>query len=144
MNTKKAENGDAVKVHYTGRLEDQTVFDSSENREPLEFEIGSGQVIPGFENGIIGMAVGDQKTIIIPAEEAYGPRREELVVEVPKSNFPEHIIPEIGQRLQLRQANNNLIDVIVTKINEEEITLDANHPLAGKTLIFDTELVAIG
>ncbi len=143
MNKEKAKNGDTVKVHYHGTLEDETVFDSSKGRDPLEFQIGSGQVIPGFENGIIGMEIGDTKTIIIPAEEAYGPRREELVVSVPKENFPENITPNMGQQLQIRQPDNNLINVIVTEINEESVTLDANHPLAGKTLIFEAELVAI-
>ncbi|MBW1708457.1 MAG: peptidylprolyl isomerase [Deltaproteobacteria bacterium] len=143
MITKKVQIKDTVKVHYTGKLEDQTVFDSSEGSEPLEFTIGSGQVIPGFENGIIGMKVGDKRKITIAADNAYGARRDELVVEVPKGNFPDNVTPAIGQQLRIRQANDDLINVTVTAINEDSVTLDANHQLAGKTLIFETELIEI-
>lgn len=139
----QAKNKDEVKVHYTGKLEDGTVFDSSQDRPPLEFKIGSGSVIPGFEQGVIGMETGDTKTITIPPEEAYGPRREELVVDVKGSDFPEHITPSVGQRLQISQPDGNVANVIIADIKEEMVTLDANHPLAGQALTFDIELVAI-
>lgn len=140
----QAKNGDRVKVHYTGKLEDNLVFDFSQNHEPLEFTIGTESVIPGFEKGIVGMKTGDTKTIIIQPEEAYGPRHEELVVNVKKSDFSENITPAIGQQLQIREQDDNYIDVIITDIDEDTVTLDANHPLAGRTLLFDVKLVAIG
>ncbi len=139
----QAKTGDTVKVHYTGKLEDGVVFDSSKDRPPLEFTIGGGEVIAGFENGIIGMEVGGKKTISIPPEDAYGPRREELVLYVKKTDFPDNIVPAVGQQLQVRQPNGGIIDLVVTEMNEDTVTLDANHPLAGKTLIFDVELVEI-
>ena len=138
-----AKNGDTVQVHYTGKLDDNSVFDSSQGREPLSFEIGAGNVIPGFENGVVGMAIGDKKTVTIPPENAYGPHREEMTAKVDKKNFPENIVPEIGQKLQLQQPDNSVVNVVITDIQGDEVMLDANHPLAGKTLIFDLELVAI-
>ncbi|HDM10347.1 MAG: peptidylprolyl isomerase [Deltaproteobacteria bacterium] len=139
----EAKSGDTVKVHYTGKLEDGTVFDSSRDRAPLEFTLGDGEVIEGFEKGIVGMAVGTTKTLSIPPEEAYGQRREDLVLFVNKSEFPEHINPSVGQQLQVRQPNGAIIDLVITEMNEDTITLDANHPLAGQTLIFDVELMEI-
>ncbi|MBD3381188.1 MAG: peptidylprolyl isomerase [candidate division Zixibacteria bacterium] len=139
----QAQEGDTVKVHYTGKLDNGMVFDSSQDREPLEFKIGAGQVIPGFEKGIIGMEVGQSKTVKLPPEEAYGPQREELIAEVKKADIPENIKPSVGQRLSLRQPDGNTVNVTVSDVNEESITLDANHSLAGKTLIFDIELVEI-
>ena len=136
-------NGDTVKVHYTGKLEDGTVFDSSDGRDPLELKVGGGQVIPGFEKGILGMEVGATKTITIPADDAYGQRRDDLTVNVKKTEFPENITPELGQQLQLKQPDGNLVNVVITDIQDEQVTLDANHPLAGKTLIFDVELVEV-
>jgi len=138
-----AKSGDTVKVHYTGKLEDGKVFDSSENREPLEFVIGEGNVIPGFEKGIAGMALGESKTITIPPEEAYGTRHEEFVVNVERNEFPENITPAIGLQLQMTQPNGESINVIITDLTEDTVTLDANHLLAGHTLIFDVELVEI-
>jgi len=140
----QAKSGDAVKVHYTGKLTDGTVFDSSEGREPLAVELGAGQVIPGFEKGLMGMAVGETKTITIDPEEAYGQKREDLVVDVDKSNFPENIKPAIGERLQVKQPDGSVINVQITQIEGDKVTLDANHPLAGQTLVFDVELVEIG
>ncbi len=140
----QAKSGDAVKVHYTGKLTDGTVFDSSEGREPLAVELGAGQVIPGFEKGLMGMAVGETKTITIDPEEAYGQKREDLVVDVDKSNFPENIKPAIGERLQVKQPDGSVINVQITQIEGDKVTLDANHPLAGQTLVFDVEMVAIG
>lgn len=140
----KAKAGDNVKVHYSGRLEDGTVFDSSRDRKPLEFTIGSGAVIPGFDNAVTGMSVGEKKTVSIPAEEAYGPYREEMVVEFQKSNIPDNISPRVGMALQLQAEDGNILPVRVTAMAEDTITLDANPPLAGKDLTFDMELVEIG
>jgi len=139
----QAKDGDKVKVHYTGKLEDGSVFDSSKDRDPLEFVLGSGSVIPGFDNGIKGMEVGGTKTITIPEKEAYGERRTELVTVVQKSDFPPHVTPEIGKKLQIGQPDGRVLNVAITEIDGEDVTLDANHPLAGKTLIFEIELVEI-
>ena len=139
----KAKSGDTVKVHYTGKLEDGNVFDTSRERQPLEFTIGSGNIMPGIEKGVIGMEIGDTKAIEIPAEEAFGVRREELVVEVKKNEFPNYVTPTVGQKLQIQQQDNDPIIVIITDVNEDTVTLDANHPLAGYTLFFDVELLEI-
>lgn len=138
-----AKDGDTVQVHYTGRLDDDTVFDSSKDRDPLKFDVGEGKVIPGFEKGIVGMEIGDKKTITIPPEEAYGPHRDELTLTVNKEQFPENITPAVGQQLQMQQPDQSTINVVITSIEGDNVTLDANHPLAGKTLIFDLELVGI-
>ena len=139
MSTVKA--GDKIKIHYTGRLDDGTTFDSSEGRDPLEFEVGSGMVIPGFDEGVKGMAIGDKKTINIPAAEAYGERRDEMVIQFPKSNFPPEMQPEIGMQLEMNDGQGQRMPVTIVDITEEAIVLDANHHLAGKDLIFDLELV---
>jgi len=139
----KAKDGDTVKVHYTGKLEDGTIFDSSKDGEPLEFTIGAGNMIPGFEKGVIAMERGGSKTITVPPEDAYGPVQEGLIAKVEKENFPENIIPVIGEQLQLRQRDGSIVNVIITEIEGDTVTLDANHPLSGKTLIFDIELVEI-
>ena len=140
----QAKNGDRVKVHYTGKLVDNMVFDSSQNHAPLEFTIGTESVILGFEKGIIGMKTGDRKTITIQPEEAYGPRQKELVLNVKKSDFSENIIPAIGEHFQIGEQDDSNVDLIITDIDEDTVTFDANHPLAGRILIFDVELVAIG
>lgn len=137
-------DGDAVKVHYTGKFEDGTVFDSSEEGKPLEVTIGSGNVIPGFEKGIVGMKNGESKTITLPPEEAYGKVRQDLIVEVKKSEVPEHINPSVGLSLQMKQPNGDVVNLVISDIAEETVTLDANHPLAGKTLVFEIEIVGIG
>jgi len=139
----KAKLGDTVKVHYTGRLDDGVEFDTSSSREPLEFTIGGKQVIQGFENGIVGMEINESKTITIPAGEAYGLYREELALDVPIDQFPPNIKPELGQQLQLTQPNGEPINVMITQITESAVTLDANHPLAGKDLTFDIQLMEI-
>lgn len=139
----KAKEGDTVKVHYTGKLANGEVFDSSEGRQPLEFTIGNGSLIPGFEKGVVGMDVGDTKTIEISPEEGYGERRDELVVEVNKNDFPDTVTPALGQRLQIRQQGSEPIVVTITELKEETVTLDANHPLAGYTLFFDVEMLAV-
>lgn len=139
----QVKEGDAVSVHYTGKLPDGTVFDSSREREPLQVKVGAGEVIPGFEQGLVGMEVGDNKTVTLTPDEAYGYRREDLIVDVDANQFPENIKPRIGQRLQVRQPDGSLVNVQITGIEDGTVTLDANHPLAGETLIFDIELVAI-
>jgi peptidylprolyl isomerase len=139
----QAKNGDTVKVHYTGKLEDGTQFDSSANSDPLEFTLGGGQVIPGFEEAVLGMNVGDSKTKTIPVEQAYGPHDEDMVLVVEKEMFPENIKPEVGQQLEMRNQEGRAIGVVVTEVTAESVTLDANHPLAGQNLVFDLELVEI-
>ncbi len=140
----QAKAGDNVKVHYTGKLDDGTVFDSSAEREPLQFSLGSGNVIPGFEEAIVGMAPGESKTATIPPDQAYGPQREELVITVEKEQIPTDLSVEIGQQLQISQNNGQVIPVIVTDVSDSKVTLDANHPLAGQQLTFDIELVEVG
>lgn len=139
----QAKNGDTVKIHYSGKLDDGTQFDSSEGREPLEFAVGSGQVIPGFEQAVEGMAVGESKSVSIPAEEAYGPHREELVQDLPASALPEGLTPEVGMQLQGRSGDGQALQVVVTDVKDEAITVDGNHPLAGQALNFSIELVDI-
>jgi peptidylprolyl isomerase len=139
----QAKAGDKVKVHYTGKLEDGTVFDSSKDREPLEFDLGSGNVIPGFENGLLGMEPGESKTLTIAPDEAYGQINSDLVATVERKQFPENITPEVGLQLQMTQPSGQPLNVTIVNIVGDSITLDANHPLAGKTLVFDVELVAM-
>ena len=139
----QAKQGDTVRVHYHGRLTDGTTFDSSEGRQPLEFEVGSGTVIRGFDRGVNGMSVGEKKTISIPADDAYGQRQEEMMIEFPRSNFPPDIEPEIGMTLNMHSEDGNALPVVITDINPESIILDANHPLAGEDLIFDIELIDV-
>jgi len=139
----QVKKGDKVKVHYTGKLEDGTVFDSSQDKQPLEFTIGEGQIIPGFEDGVVGMDIGDKKSLTIPPEKAYGDNRDDLIIEVNKTDIPENIKPSVGQQLQIKQPDGNVIGVTITGMADESVTLDANHPLAGKTLQFDVELVEV-
>ena len=139
----QVKNGDKVKVHYHGKLTDGTTFDSSEGLEPLEFQVGKGDVIPGFDEGVTGMAVGDKKTVTIPAQEAYGPVQEEMIMEFPIDRFPPEMKPEVGMQLNLSDQNGEQFPVIVADVKEEVVILDANHPLAGKDLVFDLELVEI-
>ncbi|MFO7785494.1 MAG: FKBP-type peptidyl-prolyl cis-trans isomerase [Thermodesulfobacteriota bacterium] len=136
-------NGDTVKVHYTGKLEDGRVFDTSREREPLEFKVGEGQIISGFENGVMGMGIGETRDIEVPPDDAYGSRREELVMEIPPAEFPEHITPEVGMQLQIKQQDGTPFGVVITDVADEAVTLDANHPLAGQTLYFQVELLEI-
>ena len=139
----QAKSGDKVQVHYTGRLTDGTVFDSSEGRAPLGFTVGEGQVIPGFENAVVGMQIGDKKTVNIPVDQAYGPKQNELIMPVPRDQFPPEIVPEVGQKLQMGHPSGQMLVVTVTDVKEDIVTLDANPPLAGEDLTFDIELVAI-
>lgn len=139
----QAKQGDTVRVHYTGRLKDGTVFDSSLGREPMELILGTGEVIPGFEQAVVGMNPGESKTFGVPAEQAFGPHREELVHEMDRKLIPPDLHLEIGEQLALRQPQGPSIRVTVTEISESSVTLDANHPLAGEDLTFDVQLVEI-
>jgi len=139
----QVKKGDTVKVHYHGKLTNGSTFDSSEGREPLEFEVGGGMVIPGFDDGVTGMAIGEKKTATIPADQAYGPKQEEMVMEFPKDRFPEDMVPEVGMQLNMSNGSGQNFPVVIVEIRETSVVLDANHPLAGETLIFDLELVAI-
>ncbi|SRR5579883_1426268 len=139
----QAKAGDTVKVHYTGKLDDGTVFDSSVDREPLEFTIGSGNIIPGFEQAVVGMSLGESKTEIIPTDQAYGPHLDEMVVVVDRQQMPEEIDPQVGQQLQIQQQNGQVLPVVITDVSGASVTLDANHPLAGEDLTFDIRLVEI-
>ena len=139
----QAQYGDTVTVHYTGRLENGDVFANSQGDEPIEVTIGDGQYIPGFERGVVGMKVGETKTVTIPPEEAFGTRREELVVKVARSQFPERLVPAIGQQFQIRQEGGEPLEVTVSDLDDETVTLDANHPLAGYTLTFSIQLVEV-
>jgi peptidylprolyl isomerase len=139
----QAKQGDTVQLHYMGKLQDGTVFDTSRERHPLQFTIGNGQVIAGFEQAVIGMKIGELKTARIPMDQAYGPHREDLVVTMDRSKLPPGLIPQVGQRLELTQVDDQTSLVTVIGTTESTLTLDANHPLAGKELIFDIELVGI-
>lgn len=139
-----AQNGNTVKVHYTGKLHDGTVFDSSRQRnEPLEFTLGQGNMIPGFEKAVLGMEVGQSRTADIPSAEAYGPKTDDMIIEVPKKDVPDNITPEVGQQLAIKQTDGRSVPVVITEVTDNSITLDGNHPLAGKDLIFDIEVVEI-
>lgn len=140
---KQVKSGDTIKVHYHGKLTNGTTFDSSEGREPLEFEVGSGMVIQGFDVGVTGMAIGEKKTINIPAEEAYGQKEEDRIMEFPMDRFPEDMKPEVGMQLNMSNGQGQNIPVVVAEVKEEAVILDANHPLAGEELVFDLELVEI-
>ncbi len=135
--------GDTVRVHYTGKLEDGKEFDSSLKRQPLQFEVGAGSVIKGFEDAVVGLKQGEKKSVRIPPEEAYGSYDENLLVEMPKTSLPEGVVPEVGMRLQIENQQGQALPVVVTDILDGSIKLDANHPLAGKTLLFDLEAVEI-
>lgn len=137
------ENGKTVKIHYTGTLDDGTQFDSSVGREPLEFEMGAGRVIPGFEKGVAGMTVGEKKTIHIPAAEAYGEYREDLVIRLDRGQLPEGMKPEIGMTLYKEDPQGQPIPVYISSIDETTITINANHQLAGKNLNFALELIEV-
>jgi len=134
---------DTVRVHYTGKLADGEIFDDSRGREPIEFTLGAGQVIPGFEKAVLDMAVSDTKTVNIPSADAYGDHRPELIQAVPLSELPEEIKPEVGMQLVSQAPDGQQIPLVVTEVNDDNIMVDANSPLAGKDLIFDLELVEI-
>ena len=139
----QAQNGDKVKVHYHGKLRSGETFDSSEGREPLEFTVGSGQVIKGFDDGVTGMQVGDKKTVEINVEDAYGEKSEDMIIEFPKEQFPGDMNPEVGQQLMMSNGSGQSFPVTIMEVRDDSVLLDANHPLAGQDLIFDIELVEI-
>jgi len=132
-----------VRVHYTGRLEDGSTFDSSAGRDPLEFTVGAGQMIAGFDSGVLGMGVGEKKVITIASEFAYGPRSEEAIIEFPREHVPAEMTLEPGMQLTLRNQEGHPVPVTVTEVRDEVVIMDANHFLAGKDLVFDVELVEI-
>jgi FKBP-type peptidyl-prolyl cis-trans isomerase 2 len=138
-----AEKGSTVKVHYTGKLEDGTIFDSSKERAPLEFTIGEGTVIPGFEAAVIGMQPGESKSATLPPEDAYGERRSDRLLTVDREQLPDDMDPEVGQQLELKQPDGRKVPVTVARVSDSDVTLDANHPLAGRELAFEMELVEI-
>jgi len=139
----QAKSGDKVKVHYHGRLTNGESFDSSAGREPLEFEVGSGMVIKGFDDGVTGMKVGEKKTINIPAEQAYGEKNADMVIEYPRDQFPDHIELKTGEQLVMSNPSGQQFQVRIAEIKDDVVLLDANHPLAGEDLVFDIELVEI-
>ena len=139
----KAKTGDTVKIHFTGKMQDDTVVETSKERGPLEFKIGEGNVISGLEQGIIGMQVGDKKTLTISPQEAFGVPRQELMVELNKDEIPEGIKLAVGIHLDIQASDGQTFKVKVVDVKEDTVTLDANHPLAGVTLIFDVELIEI-
>ena len=139
----RAKDGDTVRVQYTGRLDDGSVFDSSVERETLQFTIGKGQVLHGVEQAVIGMRPQESKTVLVPAAEAYGPHRDEMTTEVRRNQFPDSVKLKVGQRLQINQKNGQSIAVSVLGLSDSTVRLDANHPLAGKDLTFDLQLVEI-
>ena len=139
----QAKQGDTVQIHYTGKLEDGTIFDSSRERHPLRFTLGSGQVIAGFDQAVIGMAAGESRTTKIPVELAYGSRRDDMITTMSRDQLPKEAVPQVGQRLELTQADDSVILVTITAVTDTTLTIDANHPLAGKALTFDIELIGI-
>jgi len=139
----QVKNGNTVKVHYTGKLADGTVFDSSTQGDALQFTLGSGQLIPGFEKAVLGMDVGEEKTFTIPAAEAYGEHNTELVFVVDRSSLPANVEPAIGRRFQIRQQDGSVTAVTVSALSEAKVTFDANHPLAGKDLTFEIQIVEV-
>ena len=139
----QVKKGDTIKIHYHGKLNNGETFDSSDGREPLEFEVGSGMVIPGFDKGVIGMNVGDKKTVNIPVEEAYGPKNDEMIIDFPKDRFPDDMKAEVGMPLTMSDGSGQNFRVIIKEVKENSVVLDANHPLAGEDLTFDLELVEI-
>ena len=139
----EAKSGDTVRIHYTGTLDDGTQFDSSAGRDPLEFALGSGLVIPGFDLAVTGMAVGDSKSVSIQPGDAYGERHEQLIQDVPKSALPDDMEASVGMQLQSQSPEGHITHFVVTAVAAETITVDGNHPLAGQTLHFEIELVDI-
>lgn len=141
--TQAAKAGDTLRIHYTGRLDDGTVFDKSEGREPLQFTLGTGEIIPGLDRGVMGMEVGETREVKVAPEEAYGARDEGRVQSVPREAIPGHIPTEPGTQLSVQTQEGQTIPVVVSNATDSHVELDANHPLAGKTLTFDVTLVEI-
>ncbi len=139
----QVKKGDTIQVHYHGTLTDGTIFDSSNGREPLEFEVGGGMVIEGFDNGVLGMTIGEKRTVNIPADQAYGPKNDDMIMEFPIDRFPADLVPEVGMQLNMSNTEGDQFPVVIVEVADEHVLLDANHPLAGKDLIFDLELVTV-
>ncbi|MBN9482313.1 MAG: peptidylprolyl isomerase [Bacteroidetes bacterium 43-93] len=139
----QVKSGDTVNVHYHGKLTDGSTFDSSEGREPLQFTVGTGQVIKGFDDALIDMTIGEKKTVQIPVDNAYGQRNEDMIMEYPKSDFPADMQPVVGLELHMSDNAGNVFPVVIADVKEDVVLLDANHPLAGQDLIFEIELVSI-
>ncbi len=139
----QVKSGDTVRVHYHGKLTNGSTFDSSEGREPLEFTVGNGQVIKGFDDALVNMQVGEKKTVEIPVDQAYGQRNNDMMMEYPKSEFPAEMTPEVGMELHMSDNTGNVFPVVIAEVKDETVLLDANHPLAGEDLVFDIELVSI-
>jgi len=140
---KEAEVGDLVSVHYTGKLTNGEVFDSSKERDPLEFTLGKKEMLVGFEENVVGMKPGETKSVKLNPEQAFGDRREDLILEIPKDKFPQHITPSVGLQLNLSNSSGANMLVVITEVGDDSVTLDGNHPLAGQTLVFDIELIEI-
>jgi peptidylprolyl isomerase len=140
----EAKIGDTVRMHYTGKLTDGSVFDSSEGSDPLEFELGAGMLIPGLERDIIGMAVGEKSTISVSPEDAYGPHQADAVRDVPRNSIPAEIELAVGANLHATTQEGRQIQLEIVSFDDDIVTLDSNHPLAGKDLVFDVEIVSIG
>lgn len=140
---KTAKSGDTVKVDYTGKLSDGTVFDTSTGKTPLQFTLGANQVIPGFEKAVTGMKVGESKTVTIPAADAYGPYRDDLLIVVDRTRLPQDMVPQVGQKLQATQADGTVVVYPIVKVDDTTVTLDTNNPLAGKDLTFEIKLLEI-
>lgn len=140
----EAKQGDTVRIHYTGTLEDGTVFDTSENRDPLEFTLGEGKVISGFEEAVEGMEEGEEKTAEIPSDDAYGPRRDDLILSVAREQLPDDLEPDVGDQLEMRTQDGQTFPVVVAEVGDQQVQLDANHPLAGEDLTFEIKLVDVG
>lgn len=139
----QVKSGDTVRVHYHGKLTDGSTFDSSEGRDPLEFKVGSGQVIKGFDDALMNMNIGEKKTVNIPVDQAYGHRNDDMMMEYPKSEFPADMSPEAGMELQMSDNQGHVFPVVITEVKDDVVILDANHPLAGQDLVFEIELVSI-
>lgn len=139
----QVKSGDTVRIHYTGTLTDGSTFDSSAGRDPLEFTVGSGQIIPGLDKAMPGMEVGEKKQVTVPADEAYGQPNPAAQQAVPRAEIPDHIPLDLGTQLQVQTPDGQAMQVTVVQVTDQEVTLDANHPLAGKDLTFDIELVEI-
>ena len=140
----QAKNGNKVKVHYTGKLEDGSVFDSSSGDSPLEFTLGQGQVIPGFDQGVLGMEPGESKVLNIPVDQAYGPYNPDAVFEIDRSELPPDIPLEVGLRMQGNQPGGRVAEITIVEFDDAKVKMDSNHPLAGQALTFDIQLVEIG
>jgi FKBP-type peptidyl-prolyl cis-trans isomerase 2 len=140
---KEAQVGDVVSVHYTGKLESGEIFDSSKDRDPLEFTLGNKELLAGFEEGVVGMKPGESRSVTLEPENAFGDRREDLLLDLPKEEFPQHITPSVGLQLKLSNASGTSLTVVVTEVGEETVTLDGNHPMAGQTVVFDIKLLEI-